>query len=858
MRLSTTHQIAIGCGAALLIFVLLGEIARRTANTVGEGGEMATRAQSVLFYSEGLAEGLEDADRAVRDLAGALDPNATADRFANYVTATSRIRENLDLLNTYALTDDLPHHGHFVSVTDLVESKLGAMRAAVEAREGSPDSADELLDSSEALTGRLRSEIEELQRVELDYMANETRDDSFRARRAQYAVLLVTVGAAVLLTVGAALMIGDLNGRRRAEARLRASEERFRTLAANAPIGVFLTDRDGLITFVNDRHSAITGRETEDVSGEQWTEVLHPEDRDAVATRWQKAGREDRDFGAEYRSIRPDGRVVWLYGRSAALRDEKGAVTGFVGTVSDITDRKLAESERDRFFSLSLDLLSITDFHGNFRRFNPAWSNILGFTPDELRSRRLVDLVHPADREATERETARLKRGGAITGFEHRLKTKDGTCRWLSWNAASDMDHKLIYSIARDVTEGRELQEQLRQKNQELERQNKEVATATRLKSEFLANMSHELRTPLNGIIGFAEVMRDGHGGPVTEAHEEFLDDILLSSRHLLRLINDILDLAKVEAGKLSFRPEKVGLEGVAREAVNTLREMAARNRIELAVEVDPSLSQVELDPARLRQVLYNYISNALKFTDAGGKVVVRATSVSGDMFRLEVQDSGIGIRPEDIPKLFSEFHQLDEGSAKKYQGTGLGLALTKRIVEAQGGSVGVSSRWGEGSTFYAVLPTRSTVADEGVPPAHPRRSQSLLIVVGTGEADPQLTTRLARHALEAQVVTRGTEAMELAAARDFDGIVLDLTLPDMDGKELLEAIRNTERQRSTPIVAVTSNPDRRIVPGLRVQAFLERPVQAESLIDTLRRAGVPVSPRNFAPGSAEGVKERA
>lgn len=826
---------------------------------------MAERAQKVLLVSEDLAGQLEGADQAVREMAGAGGYDPDADYAVDYVTAESRIRENRSLLSNYS-APELPHYERFVQVDSLVESKLQSLDALLEATGVSPGGLAGQIADSEALTRRIRTEIQQLQRSELDYITSRTQVDSALARRTRYAVLLVTVGAVVFLTVGASLMIGDLNGRKRAEARLRASEERFRTLAANAPIGVFLTDPDGVINFVNDRYTAITGRTAEDVSGESWTDGLHQDDRDLVSARWRKAAREERDFASEYRAVRPDGRVVWLHGRSAALRDETGGVTGVVGTVSDITGRKLAEAERDRFFSLSLDLLAISDFHGYFRRLNPAWTDILGFTAQELKSTRLIDLVHREDREATENESSRLKRGGAITRFENRLMTKGGSYRWVSWNAASDMDHKLIYSIARDVTESRELQEQLRQKNRELERQNLEVATATRHKSEFLANMSHELRTPLNGIIGFAEVMREGHGGPVTEAHEEFLDDILLSSRHLLRLINDILDLSKVEAGKLTFRPEKIGMETVIREVINSVREMATRNRIDVNAEVDPLLQEVELDPDRLRQVLYNYISNALKFTDANGKVVVRATSMSDDMFRLEVEDSGIGIRPGDIGKLFSEFQQLDEGSSKKYQGTGLGLALTKRLVEAQGGSVGASSRWGEGSTFYAILPTRlSAEPDEvgrspeltGASPRGVRPRHHLLIVQGTGELDAGLTTELARHSAEARIVTQGTEAMELAAAESFDGIVLDLSLPDMDAGEVLTSIRKTEREPPTPVVAVTSTRDRRMVPGLPVQAYLERPIRAATLIEALRRAGVLISVERDRPGTVAGVRER-
>ncbi len=245
----------------------------------------------------------------------------------------------------------------------------------------------------------------------------------------------------------------------------------------------------------------------------------------------------------------------------------------------------------------------------------------------------------------------------------------------------------------------------LQRKNTELERQNRQVQEANRLKSVFLANMSHELRTPLNGIIGLAQLMHDEQLGPVAADHKEYLGDILTSSQHLLGLINDVLDLAKVESGTIDFRPEPVDLARILDGVRDVVRTLAAEKRIHITSEVDPCLRHVVVDPARLKQVLYNYVSNALKFTTIGGCIHVRADPEGEDSFRLEVEDSGIGIRAEDIDRLFIEFHQLDEGAGKQYGGTGLGLALTKQIVEAQGGRVGVASQIGNGSRFFAVLP---------------------------------------------------------------------------------------------------------------------------------------------------------
>jgi len=259
-------------------------------------------------------------------------------------------------------------------------------------------------------------------------------------------------------------------------------------------------------------------------------------------------------------------------------------------------------------------------------------------------------------------------------------------------------------AFLRDLTE-QKAREELSQRSEELEKRNLYIQEGSRLKSEFLANMSHELRTPLNAIIGFSELMHDGKVGIVSAQHKEFLGDILTSGRHLLQLINDVLDLSKVEAGRMEFTPEPVELESIIGETRAVLRALAAKKLIQVQTDIDPSLTDIVADPRSFKQVLYNYISNAIKFTGKGGRVMVRIRAENPDCFRIEVEDTGVGIRPEDLGKLFVEFQQLDNSRTKKYAGTGLGLALTKRLVEAQGGRVGVSSVTGQGSTFFAVLP---------------------------------------------------------------------------------------------------------------------------------------------------------
>ena len=389
--------------------------------------------------------------------------------------------------------------------------------------------------------------------------------------------------------------------------------------------------------------------------------------------------------------------------------------------------------------------------------------------------------------------------------------------------------------------------EEIRRRSVELEMQNRRIQEANRLKSEFLANMSHELRTPLNAIIGFAELLHDGAVDPESPQHQEFLGDILNSGRHLLQLINDVLDLAKVEAGKLEFRPENVDLHKLVNEIAAILRTTLAAKRIRLETDLDPAIGQVFLDPGRLKQIAYNYLSNALKFSPANGKVTLRFTAEGDDMFRLEVTDEGIGIADKDLGKLFVEFQQLEAGTAKKHQGTGLGLALTKRLAEAQGGSIGVKSVVGAGSTFYAVIPKHVAALSDIVMPRVSTRdrtslsvgARSVLVVEDDVRDQAQLLATLASAGYDVELAATGSEALAKWRDRRFDAVTIDLLLPDMSGLDLLSALHKDPRATGVPIIVVTVVPDTNVIAGFSVHDVLHKPLDTDSLLASLVRAGV-------------------
>jgi signal transduction histidine kinase/CheY-like chemotaxis protein len=404
------------------------------------------------------------------------------------------------------------------------------------------------------------------------------------------------------------------------------------------------------------------------------------------------------------------------------------------------------------------------------------------------------------------------------------------------------------------LAETRRQADELEDARARLEQKADELARASAYKSQFLANMSHELRTPLNAILGFSELMYDGVVAPGSPESKEFLGDILTSGRHLLQLVNDVLDLSKVEAGKLEFNPEPVRLSQVVHEVLSILRTTASTRRVSVESTIDPAVDDLTLDSARLKQILYNYISNALKFTPEGGRVAIRATQHGPLQLKIEVEDTGIGIAEEDVHKLFAEFQQI-HSPQKRVGGTGLGLALTKRLVEAQGGSVGVSSVVGKGSTFHAVLPRifGDTTANarartmRGVEKRSPTHGDigviaapTVLVVEDDSRDRDELVNVLTSNGYAVEVASTGGDALTLARSREraFDAITLDLLLPDMTGLEVMQQLRDSHHA-GTPVIVITVIAEPGAVAGFAVHDLLPKPFDRDRLIASLGRLGL-------------------
>jgi PAS domain S-box-containing protein len=509
---------------------------------------------------------------------------------------------------------------------------------------------------------------------------------------------------------------------RTAERAVLESEKRFRAVVEDQTDLICRFNPDGLLTFVNDAFCRFHGKSPKELIGTNFFHTLSEEDA-AIPLSYINALPADAPvLSFDHRLYSPDGREVWHQYRVRRLFQKKDDTREFQAVIQDITQRKQSEQalrgSEEKYRSLIdhiPDVVWTADSNRNLLYISGNAVKVLGYSAEELlqNGRQLwMDRIHPEDAPRVSQAYQKLFSSGEKFDVEYQIRRKDGQWIWLHDRARTTQPRQgtlCADGIFLDVTQRRRADEVIQHAREAAE-------SANLAKSQFLANMSHELRTPLNAIIGFSEILSDKTFGDLNARQLKYSNNILTSGRHLLQLINDILDLAKVEAGRVELMPSTFAVAKALSEAQTIVKTLANKKNISLEFQVASDLPSLFADEAKFKQVMYNLLSNAIKFTPEGGKVLVTAAiqnatpgdSIStGESLRVAVTDTGLGIKVNDQERVFKEFEQVDSSYGRQQQGTGLGLALTKRLVELHGGRIWVESEGveGKGSTFTFLIP---------------------------------------------------------------------------------------------------------------------------------------------------------
>lgn len=576
-----------------------------------------------------------------------------------------------------------------------------------------------------------------------------------------------------------------------------------------------------------------------------------------------------------------EAEFLTLLGIQAAYAIEKFRL---IATLSET--RNYLQSVLDN----SADIIMTTNVEGRIVEFNRGAVRVLGYPREEMVGAKAEALwVKPQERQ---RILALLASSQEyVSNYETQLKTKDGRQIDISLtlSAIRDVSGAVVgtVGISRDITERKRLERVLEERNRELlelnekleervsertadlERANSELERSNKLKSQFIATMSHELRTPLNSILGFSELLMDEVYDPLTDRQKRYVGNIYNSGSHLLQLISNVLDIAKIESGKLELCHESFPVSQAIAEVDAVIRSLALKKKQQLAVTVSSPIPPLTADRVKIKQILYNLLANAVKFTPEGGSISVEARAVKGgelppglsaldgvagtaDFLQITVSDTGIGIKPEDRERIFSEFEQGDSSFSRHYEGTGLGLALTKRLVELHGGDIAVTSEEGKGSSFIVALPLKAAEhaaaitepADNGMrqecvplPEAGVGRrcpAPLILVVEDNPSTAEMLTLYLVRGGYRVARAATGEEAVDRARDLRPFAILLDIMLPGKDGWEALQEIKSDPATKDISVIICSVNDNKELGFALGASDYLVKPVDRLTLLKKL------------------------
>ena len=713
-----------------------------------------------------------------------------------------------------------------------------------------------------------------------------TRFDAPTSRLLLEALVAVGGGAVSLLLFAIAFSLSSTRARAVAmatemaaairETKERLGHEQFllRTLMDNLPDRIYFKDAQSRFLRNSRAHLQRFGlTDPREAVGKTDFDFFTEEHAREAFEDEQRMIRSGEPITKEERETWPDGSVSWALSTKMPLRDEQGKIVGTFGISRDITARKQMEEAlraseaRFQVMAATIEdvLYSVDGATGEFQYVSPAFERLLGYT--------LADVAALGGREKFLAQV--IARGGFATQQDAFYALQAGharptPARWEAWWRCKGgavrcfedcwiplyTGDKLVstHGVLRDITDRKRAEEAMRMAKEAAEE-------ANRTKSQFLANMSHELRTPLNSVIGFAGILLKNKSGSLHPNELNFLERIQANGKHLLVLINEILDLSKIEARRVELQLAPVALEGLVRETIAQQEGLVRDRPVELRTDIPPQVATIQTDADKLRQVIINLIGNALKFTERGS-VTVRVVTGPEDAkpVRIDVVDTGIGIPREKLGVIFDAFQQADVGTARKYGGTGLGLTISQALCQLMGFHIEVASEVGVGSTFSVVLcpketwpagagpsgPAAIAAAASATAARPPSDLRGKLLLVIDDESDSRV---LLTHLLEefgCQVIAANSGEQGLRMAREFRPqiITVDLLMPQMDGAAVIRALKADPELRNIPLVVVSIVAEERRGSILGSVDILEKPVAREELLAALARLHLPANPR--------------
>ena len=641
----------------------------------------------------------------------------------------------------------------------------------------------------------------------------------------------------------------DISLQYRMEEQHRTNEEKFRALVETTSDCIWETDAQGHYTYLSPTFVELTGYKIEEFLGLSPRGLIAADEIERARSFFRAILSAQQPFdGWQSTIIRRDGSRCTVEASGVPLFGSDGAFLGHRGITRDITKRKELEQEREQYYTLyttSTDFMAIFDIRTNyFLKVNPAACRITGYSEKELLGQPYSNFVHPDDWQRTVDEGEKPLKRRNIIDFENRYLCKNGSVCWLSWRATLNKDDGIGYAIARDITQ-RKLYEH------DLELAREAANAANKAKSEFLANMSHEIRTPLNGVIGMAQLLEFTE---LSDKQRDYLQAIRTSSNSLLALINDVLDLSKIEAGRVELEQRAFSLRSSISDVVKTQISLIHQKGLHLETDIPADVpDRLTGDQLRLKQIFLNLLGNAIKFTERG---VIRITVALEErinnvaLLRIGVSDTGIGISSQSLKKIFEPFVQEDSSTTRQYGGTGLGLTICTQLAQLMGGHLEVESTVGEGSAFFLKLPF---AVNEEVIVQHDlrhgdRRSpfwdgqELTILLVDDQDINLFVATEILQNVGHVVVKAgNGREALQKWQNATFDLILMDVQMPVMDGIEVTVAIRERERETGghVPIIAMTAralHEEQNFIMSHGFDGYITKPFEVDEMFTEMKR----------------------